>query len=65
MNRQLNEDIYKLKRRIESTFDKDYVETLNDKIESLEKQLDDKQNLNRELRSSISKNRRNYTEVQT
>ncbi|ABE68452.1 unknown [Plutella xylostella multiple nucleopolyhedrovirus] len=55
MNRQLNEDIYKLKRRIESTFDKDYVETLNDKIESLEKQLDDKQNLNRELRSSISK----------
>ncbi|AAN28017.1 hypothetical protein QKT50_gp064 [Rachiplusia ou multiple nucleopolyhedrovirus] len=55
MNRQLNEDIYKLKRRLESTFDKDYVETLKDKIESLEKQLDDKQNLNRELKSNISK----------
>lgn len=59
-NRQLNEDIHRLKKRMESTFDKNYVKTLNDKIESLEKQLDDTQNLNRELESSINETAQTY-----
>nr|BEV20922.1 hypothetical protein [Bombyx mori nucleopolyhedrovirus] len=59
-NRQLNEDIHRLKKRMESTFDKNYVKTLNDKIESLEKQLDDTQNLNRELESSINETAQAY-----
>lgn len=45
---------------MESTFDKNYVKTLNDKIESLEKQLDDTQNLNRELESSINETAQTY-----
>nr|WRK23726.1 ac66 [Bombyx mori nucleopolyhedrovirus] len=59
-NRQLNENIHRLKKRMESTFDKNYVKTLNDKIESLEKQLDDTQNLNRELESSINETAQTY-----
>nr|AGX01281.1 orf66 [Bombyx mori nucleopolyhedrovirus]AGX01408.1 orf66 [Bombyx mori nucleopolyhedrovirus] len=59
-NRLLNEDIHRLKKRMESTFDKNYVNTLNDKIESLEKQLDDTQNLNRELESSINETAQAY-----
>lgn len=59
-NRLLNEDIHRLKKRMESTFDKNYVNTLNDKIESLERQLDDTQNLNRELESSINETAQTY-----
>ncbi|ABL76002.1 desmoplakin-like protein [Maruca vitrata nucleopolyhedrovirus] len=51
INRQLNEDIRKLKK---ATFDKDYIQTLNNQIELLEKQLNEKSNINETTQRIIS-----------